>query len=129
MTAYICSTHTNSVEYRQYEESKGDNSPARVLKKFVVKGGNGMCQIKTLETPMGVVTTVEKDSDIEWLEALPAFQEDIRNGYIRVLKRKEDPEKVVKKSMKDRDLSAPLKAEGYAKNADDPFTYLAGSRT
>lgn len=108
---YVYSTHTNSVNYVEFE--KNTNRNYNIIKRsFTIAGGHGLCT-KNLVTPQGVLTIVHKDEDMEWLLSLPSFQKDIKNGYIRHSKRKEETEKVVRKDMRLKDGSAPKTPSDY----------------
>ncbi len=110
MTQFVYSTHTNSIRYVEWMPEKTQNFNI-VKKSIVIKGGHGLCN-KNMITAEGVVTSVS-DSDMEWLLTLESFQEDIKHGYIRHSKRKEDSEKVVKRDMQTKDGSAPLTPKDY----------------
>ena len=111
MTHYIYSTHTNTIRYVEYDLTTNKNHNV-VKRQLTVAGGHGLAN-KILITPEGVVTRVDRDDDMEWLKNLPAFQKDIENGYIRVYRKKEEPEKVVKKDMCLKDGSAPKTPADY----------------
>jgi len=111
MSHFIYSTHTNTINYVEYDTASSKNHNV-IKRKFIVAGGHGLCN-KQLVTPQGVVTRVEKDQDLDWLMTLPAFVSDIKKGFIRVQKRKEDSEKVVNRDMNQRDGSAPILPKEY----------------
>ena len=112
MPCYIYTTHTNSTQYVEYAPADPRRNHNVIQRRFTVRGGHGLAN-KKLDTPYGIMTTVTDDKTMEWLEALPAFQKDIAQGRIVVLKRKEDPEKVVKRSMNPKDGSAPRTPDDY----------------
>lgn len=104
MSHYIFSTHTNPICYVEYAP-QNPNSPKNhnsIIRRFTVAGGHGLCN-KHMFTPQGVVTTVDRQEDMDWLNSLESFKNDIINGFIRVTKRREEPEKIVKKDMNTRD--------------------------
>ncbi len=111
MANYIYSTHTNDVQYVEFEKNTSRNYSV-IKRRFVVKGGHGMSD-KHFITKEGVVTRVDRDDDLEWLMTLPSFQKHIEKGFIRVQKRKEDADKVVKRDMCNKDGSAPLTPADY----------------
>lgn len=125
MTYYVYSTHTNSITYVEYDPNSGKNHNV-IKKRFNIAGGHGLCN-KNLVTPHGVVTRVDKDEDMEWLYSLESFKKDIENGFIRVTKRKEDPEKVVNRDMNPKDGSAPKTPKDYKPSEATPNSYTSTS--
>jgi len=123
MTHYVTSTHTNSIQYVEFDNNCNKNHNV-IKKRFVIQGGHGLAN-KHFITPEGVVTRVESDEDMEWLMGLPTFQKHIKKGFIRVMKRKEDPEKTVKRDMQDTDGSSPKTPKDYIKVEGAENTYRA----
>lgn len=121
MPHYVYSTHTNNTDYVEY--LKSTSAPHSIVKKRItINGGHGMCN-KVLVTPQGVVTRIDKDEDMDWLNNLPSFIKDIERGYIRVSKSKQESEKIVKKDMATRDGSAPIIPTDYRPSGSGRFTY------
>jgi hypothetical protein len=110
MTQCVYSTHTNSIRYVEWVKDTNQNLNV-IKKRLVIQGGHGLTN-KYMVTAEGVLTTVS-DEDLEWLLTLDSFKEDIKNGYIRHSKRKEDPEKVVRRDMNTKDGSSPLTPKDY----------------
>jgi len=111
MTHYIYSTHTNAVRYVEWDKTSGKNHNV-VKRGFVVAGGHGLCN-KNLVTPQGVITRVDNDETMDWLNSLDSFKKDITKGFIRVTRKKEESEKMVKRDMNSKDGSAPKTPEDY----------------
>jgi hypothetical protein len=118
MTHYIYSTHTNPIQYVEYDPNSGRNHNV-IKRRFVVAGGHGLCN-KNLVTPQGVVTPVERQEDMDWLLSLDSFNADIKKGFIQVTKKKEEAEKMVQKYMMPKDGSAPKTPKDY--KVRDPST-------
>ena len=125
MTHYIYSTHTNPIRYAEFDKESGKNH--NVIKRgFLVAGGHGLCN-KNLVTPQGVVTVVDRDEDMEWLYGLEAFKSDINKGFIRVTKRREETEKVVKRDMNPKDGSSPRTPKDYKVSDGSTLSYTSNS--
>jgi hypothetical protein len=99
------------VNFVEYETNTRKNHNI-VKRRFMVAGGHGLCN-KNFVTPQGVVTVVEDEDTMNWLNSLDSFKRSIDRGYIRVTKRREDPEKIVKKDMNLRDGSSPKTPKDY----------------
>lgn len=121
MTYYIYSTHTNPVQYVEYDTNSMRNHNV-IKRRFLVAGGHGLCN-KNLITPQGVITVVSREEDMQWLESLDSFKSDKEKGFIRVMKRKEEPEKVVNRDMNKRDGSAPKTPNDYKVRDKDTYSY------
>lgn len=125
MTHYIYSTHTNPIAYVEYDKNSGRNHNV-IKRRFLVEGGHGLCN-KNFITPCGVVTRVERDEDMEWLSSLPAFKKDIDLGFIRVTKRKEESDKIVRRDMNSKDGSAPKTPGDYKASEASNRSYTTTS--
>ena len=81
----------NDNAYVRYSEHgpRGINVAER---EVLIKGGSGINK-KNIQTPLGVHTLVS-DEDMEWLKDDFSFNQHMKNGYIRVEKKKVDPEVV-----------------------------------
>lgn len=99
----IYSTLTEPQQYTKYVTS-GDTH--KVVASVRINGGHGKADHKTLITPIGVATEVS-DADYEILKENKAFQKHMERGYITVLNKKEDAEKVAS-DMTSSDGSAQL---------------------
>jgi hypothetical protein len=106
---FIVSTLSNTQEYTLWSVENNVGAqvarPATASHKVVVKGGANVRG--ALHTPEGVLTEVTED-DLAMLRNNRVFQIHEKNGYIKVMARKADPEKVAEKDLEERDESAPL---------------------
>lgn len=108
MANYVYSTASCDNQYAHYEET-GGQLPAL---KFVVKvAGKANITDKHFVTPKGVVTELQ-DWEAEFLERDPTFQQQVEAGFMKLEKRKKDPEKVAEEMTK-RDRSAPVSADRF----------------
>lgn len=112
---HVYSTLSNDTCYTNYEKGGADMPVVRA--KVLVKGGTNVANARLI-TPLGVVTTVT-DEEMTELERNPVFQKHIQNGFVKVEKKKYDPEKVAG-SMKTRDLSAPVVPGDYSNEQPKP---------
>lgn len=106
--AYVFSTLATDMNYTVYDQGGGD-MPVKKLQVHI-KGGAGVANDRII-TPLGVMTEIE-DEDIPHLEANPVFQLHKKNGFVKIEKKKADPEKVAA-DMNRRDNSAPLTDADY----------------
>jgi hypothetical protein len=118
MSFYIFSTHTNPVQYVEYDLSSNKNHNV-IKRRFLVAGGHGLCN-KALVTPQGVITRVDTQEEMDWLNSLPAFKSDIAKGFITVTKRREESEKVVKNMVR-RDNSAPKTEKDFVRTENGGY--------
>lgn len=81
MTVYITSRLASGVNYAFYE--KQPNGINKVVKEISIKGGSDVIDKKTLITPMGVITEIEK-ADLDELMQHPVFKTHLENGYISI---------------------------------------------
>ena len=98
----IYSTLACDQNYTNYESGGGDVPVARPA--VFIAGGTGVANDRFI-TPLGVHTEVS-DAQLEELERNFVFQMHKKNGFIRVEKKKSDPEKVAA-DMNLKDPSAP----------------------
>ena len=104
---HIYSTLTNDMLYTTWDKREGLNFN-EINKQIFIKGGTGVAT-KHLVTEFGIKTEVS-DEDLEHLESNPTFQLHKANGFIKILKRKVEPEKAIV-DMSLQDESRPLTAE------------------
>lgn len=116
MPNYVFSTLTANTAYAIYNYESHD-LPI-IEKQIVIKGGANLAD-KNLVTPQGVMTEVS-DEDLALLEQDYHFKDHIKNGFIKVEKRKAEVEKAVK-DMKDKDRSAPLTDKDFEKDGPKPL--------
>lgn len=112
---HVFSTLSNDNCYTNYEKGGADMPVIRA--KVLIKGGTNVANARLI-TPLGVVTTVTDEELVE-LERNPVFQKHKEKGFVRVEKKKHDPEKVAG-GMKTRDLSAPLVPGDYSNDQPTP---------
>ena len=105
---YVYSTLSNDNIYASYDTSGSNKNTPILLRSILVKGGAGIAT-KHLITPLGVVTSVT-DDELEHLKTNEVFQEHLRNGFIKIDKKKVDGE-VAAADMASRDKSAPFVPE------------------
>lgn len=110
---FVFSTLAADVVYRSFAASGGDVPVAD--QGVLIKGGAGVAD-KRLETPAGVMTSVDADQ-LALLEADPVFQMHKKNGYITITDSPSDPEAVAS-DMESRDASAQLQDGDYEAPAD-----------
>jgi hypothetical protein len=113
MPFVVYSTATNPTRYVEYNPRDGENDKRlpTVKRGVVIQGGAGLPAKKTLITPFGV-STVVSDTDMEWLETVPAFQRHKAAGFIKVTKQLTDDE-VATADMNRRDGSSPIVPQDY----------------
>lgn len=107
---YIYSTLSNDNHYHLHTEptNKKSQEVRDIIKTVTIKGGAGIAT-KQLITPLGVVTKVT-DEELKFLEADEAFQTHLRNGFVKIERKKYDVDKVVP-DMSSRDGSDPITPE------------------
>lgn len=105
---YVYSTLTCDNEYADWIKAGDQQSILRTVK---VNGGHGVMN-KNFMTPLGVVTEVS-DEDMDFLMKNTHFQLHMENGFIKVDKKKQEPEKIAA-DMKRRDKSAPIVPSDYS---------------
>ena len=121
---HVASTLTCNNIYAEYHNS-GTGAPIRGH-QVEIKGGHGMAD-KNFVTPTGAVLTEVTDEDVAMLEKCPAFIEHQKGGFVHILKRKVDGEKIVS-DMKTRDGSAPLTPAHFKdKDPNDPSVLSVNS--
>lgn len=101
---YVYSTLTNDQVYTLWRPASTEKKPNVALKKVKINGGHGRMDRKNLVTPLGVVTEVSNE-DLEALNQIGAFRKHMEAGFIKVDKKKSDPEKVAS-DMAKKDASA-----------------------
>lgn len=120
MAFHVYSTATAGVDFTAYQPSR-NMSPNRPIKKVSVAGGSNVAN-KQIITPYGVRTEVS-DEDADFLKDHPVFQRMEAGGFMRLIKSKKDPEKVItSEKMQVRDGSAPETPETILEKGAKPFT-------
>ncbi|MDE1905347.1 MAG: hypothetical protein KGH75_02700 [Rhodospirillales bacterium] len=101
---HIYSTLANDQQYQNWHPPVPGHDSHQPGQFVVIKGGTGVANDRLI-TPLGVHTEVD-DAQLAHLEANAVFKLHRDNGFIRVEKKKFDPEKVAA-SMALNDKSAP----------------------
>ena len=107
---YVYSTLSAPVVYTFYQKKDDNNNyqPLSVVKNIKIRGGANITD-KRLVTPLGIVTVLG-DDDYVILQEHNVFKLHVKEGYVKVIKSKLDPDKVAG-DMETRDISAPLVPE------------------
>lgn len=113
---YIYSTMTCGTTFAVYAPKTDLNALSRVVKRIDIKGGHGLKNPQAIDTPIGVVTKVT-DEELELLEQMVAFRQQVESGFLVVDKKQGDPEKKAA-SMNPKDNSAPLTPKDFEKSED-----------
>ena len=113
---YIYSTMTCGTTFAVYAPKTDPNSLSRVVKRIEIKGGHGLKNPQAIDTPIGVVTKVT-DEELELLEQMVAFRQQVESGFLVVDKKQSDPEKKAA-SMNPKDNSAPLTPKDFEKSEE-----------
>lgn len=108
---FVYSTATNDITYVDYLPAAENGAKRNIKKSVLIKGGAGLPKHRTLITPYGVKTEVS-DEDLAFLESNQAFQRHAKRGFMKVMKRNVDPDKVAA-DMAQRDGSAPYVPNDY----------------
>lgn len=114
---YIFSTLAADVSYTGYSETKGDALP-KVAMSVVVKGGAGVANRRTLETPRGVVTSVTEE-EAKFLSAHPVFNKHLKNGFVQISESNASGDEAAA-DLTGRDASAPLVDEDFTEQDAQP---------
>lgn len=106
---YVVSTLTNSQEYANYIKPPSDGikvaRPATQSQAVVIKGGANVQGV--IRTPEGVLTQITEEQ-AKFLGDHPVFQRHQKRGYVKIVTREVNPDKVAAKDLEARDESAPL---------------------
>lgn len=122
---YVYSTLTNDQRYNIYADGGGD-VPVKTG-SVLIRGGTGLADKKTLVTPTGAIPTQITDEEHEKLKSNSVFVEHEKNGFVVVMKSREDGEKVATAGMETRDASAQL-MEADFKEGEAPTTGKANKK-
>lgn len=106
---YIVSKLASGVNYATYRKQARGGKPIPVG-TILVKGGADVVDKRTLIMPGGVVTEVRSDQ-VEQLRNNPIFVEQEKDGYLKVLDKKPDPDKAA--TSLDKDVSAQITDSDY----------------
>lgn len=111
---YIVSHESASVEFPKWVRTKtGVDAQGVVL----IKGGAGVINKKTMETPKGVITEINKE-DLDFLKTQTLFNEKVKSGSYEVVETEEKAKKASKKGKKDK--GAQLTAKDFEEAGQTP---------
>lgn len=131
----IISTHPVNVRYNLWSENAEMHSKERIW-DCTIPGGSGVLDNRSLRTPSGIATEITDDA-LEKLMQIPAFNKDIENGFIKVLKKTkarsvdadEEAEKDMNLSGSGRQLTdKDLEADGAEINEDGSINVTKGGK-
>lgn len=132
----IISTHPTNVRYNLWQENAEMHTKERIW-DCTIKGGAGVVHGKgELYTPTGVATEIN-EAALEKLMRIPAFLEDIEEGYIKVLEKTkarsvdadEQAEKDMKTDASGQQLTTKeLEADGAEINDDGSIDVTHGGK-
>lgn len=117
MGKYVVSTLTRPNKYCDWETTSGIGT---ITREVLVHGGAGMARggaDGNFITPDGVRTEVSNE-DAEFLAQHPLFQEHQKRGFVKIIPRADDPDKVAQ-GMESKDPSRPATAATVEKYSDD----------
>ena len=107
---YVVSTLSSTQEYAEFEKPMSDGGhvarPAQAKRHVKVMGGANVQGV--LRTPEGVLTKIT-EADADFLQNHKVFKRHAKRGYVKVIQREANPDKVAK-DLLPRDGSAPLNA-------------------
>ena len=115
---YIVSRLAAGVSYVTYKKQQRGGKPLPTG-SVLVKGGADVADKRTLITPLGVLTEV-KPEEVEQLRNNPIFVEQEKDGFLKVLDKKPDPEKAA--ASLDKDSSAQMTEADYLAAGKTPPT-------
>lgn len=111
---YIVSHESASVEFPKWVRTKTGVDAQGVV---VIKGGAGVINKKTMETPKGVITEINKE-DLEFLKTQTLFNEKVKSGSYEIVETEEKAKKASKKGKKDK--GAQLTAKDFEEAGQTP---------
>lgn len=114
---YIFSTLAADTSYTGYHPGREGDAP-RVAKSVLIKGGAGVANRRTLETPRGVVTEVT-EAEAEFLASNTVFVKHVKNGFIQVSHKNASGDEAAA-DMKGRDPSAPVVEQDFTEADANP---------
>lgn len=111
---YIVSHESASVEFPKWVRTKTGVDAQGVV---VIKGGAGVINKKTMETPKGVITEINKE-DLDFLKTQTLFNEKVKSGSYEIVETEEKAKKASKKGKKDK--GAQLTAKDFEEAGQTP---------
>lgn len=111
---YIVSHESASVEFPKWVKTKtGVDANSSVI----IKGGAGVIDRKTMETPKGVITEITKE-DLEFLKTQSLFNEKVAQGSYEIVESEKKAKESSKKGKKDK--GAQLTAKDFEEAGQTP---------
>lgn len=111
---YIVSHESASVEFPKWVRTKTGVDAQGVV---VIKGGAGVINKKTMETPKGVITEVSEE-DLKFLKTQTLFNEKVANGSLEIVESEKKAKESSKKGKKDK--GAQLTAKDFEEAGQTP---------
>lgn len=111
---YIVSHESASVEFPRWVRTKtGVDAQGSVI----IKGGAGVINKKTLETPKGVITEITEE-ELKFLKTQVLFNEKVENGSYEIVENEKKAKESSKKGKKDK--GAQLTAKDFKDAGQTP---------
>lgn len=114
--AYIVSRAAQDIEYAEWAFNKAGSHEKK--KSVIIKGGAHVINRKTLTTPKGVITPVTAE-ELAFLESNNAFQRHKQNGFVEIVKSKDDAEDIAE-SEGTRDNGSQLTKKDFTDRGQKP---------
>lgn len=112
---YIVSHEAQDVEFPKYVRTKsGVDAQSAVL----IKGGAGVINKKTMETPNGVITEISKE-DLAFLKTQYLFNLKVEKGSYEIVDSESSAKKKAK-TKKEKDKGAQLTAQDFIDAGQQP---------
>ena len=113
---YIVSHEAADVEFPRYVRTKsGVDAQSAIL----IKGGAGVINKKTLETPNGVITEIRKE-DLAFLKTQYLFNQKVEQGSYEIVDSEGAAKKKAKVKAKEKDKGAQLTAQDFIDAGQQP---------
>lgn len=120
---FVVSTLTTPQTYVDWDHAAADRPGALPLARATVtiEGGSNI-PTKALITPLGGVVTQISDETAMWLQRSRVFKQHEKNGFVQLIDdASEQGDAFV--GMRDKDASAPLTGDDFAKDGKQPPTF------
>ena len=111
---YIVSHESASVEFPKWIKTK---TGVDANSSIVIKGGAGVIDKKTMETPKGVITEITKE-DLDFLKTQSLFNEKVKQGSYEIVENEKKAKESSKKGKKDK--GAQLTAKDFEEAGQTP---------
>lgn len=114
--AYIISYESQGVEFPRYIRTKTGLDVQGVV---VIKGGAGVIDKKTLETPKGVKTEVSEE-ELAFLKTQSLFNDKVKTGFYEIEESEKKATTKAKKGNGKKDKGAQLTADDFIEAGQTP---------